>query len=80
MQAVKLRVPCRLVIVMPLYVIDDCPAGKMNPEVVTMLAGKMLCAYSVRPAEPVSNPRGMLTVFVPTEVIITVNRASLLDD
>jgi hypothetical protein len=65
---------------MPSYVIDVCPVGKMNPEVVTMLAGKMLSAYSVTPAEPVSKASGILTGAVPTEVTITVSRGAAFDD
>jgi hypothetical protein len=45
-----------------------------------MLEGKMLSAYSVTPAEPVSKPKGMLTGTEPTEVTITSYKGALLDD
>jgi hypothetical protein len=45
-----------------------------------MLDGKMLSAYNVTPADPVSKPSGILTGTVPTEVTITVSKADWLDD
>jgi hypothetical protein len=52
----------------------------MNPLELTMLAGKMAGAYKVTPAEPVSNPSGMLTRTEPTAVIITVSRGAFSED
>src|ERR1700722_3945794 len=57
-----------------------CPEGNTNPAPVTMLAGKMLGAYSVTPAEPVSKINGMLTGTVPTVVAITTRRGTELAD
>jgi hypothetical protein len=45
-----------------------------------MLAGKIFGAYSVTPAEPVSNTAGISTNADPTEVSITVIRGTLVED
>jgi hypothetical protein len=45
-----------------------------------MLDGKMLSAYNVTPADPVSKPKGILTGAVPTAVTITVSKAAWLED